>query len=70
MLLGKQPAKPAADENAIDLRTPKTVPENARRGDQDLIRSRGGTILPDDDPKWAAKRCSATRPGNFGLSTW
>lgn len=51
VLLGKQPAKPAADENAIDLRTPKTVPENARRGDQDLIRSRGGTILPDDDPK-------------------
>ena len=51
VLLGKQPAKPAAGENVIDLRTPKTVPENPRRGDADLIRSRGGTILPDDDPK-------------------
>ncbi len=56
VLLGRQPAKPAsdpqpaADENVIDLRTPKTVPENARRGDAELIKSRGGTILPDDDP--------------------
>ena len=57
VLLGQQPAKPApetqpaADENVIDLRTPKTVPENARRGDPELIKSRGGTILPDDDPE-------------------
>ncbi len=58
VLLGKQPAKPAAapeaqpagDENVIDLRTPATVPENPRRGDAELIKSRGGTILPDDDP--------------------
>lgn len=58
VLLGKQPARPAAapearpagDENVIDLRTPKTVPENPRRGDTALIKSRGGTILPDDDP--------------------
>ena len=53
--LGKQPDKsaaesqPAAGENVIDLRTPKTVPENPRRGDAELIRSRGGTILPDGD---------------------
>ena len=26
------------------------MPENPRRGDADLIKSRGGTILPDDDP--------------------
>lgn len=58
ILLGKQPAKPAASEpqpaageNVIDLRTPKTVPENPRKGDEELIKSRGGTILPDDDPK-------------------
>ena len=56
VLLGKQPAKPAAEvqpadgENVIDLRTPKTVPENPRRGDVELIKSLGGTILPDDDP--------------------
>lgn len=51
VLLGKQPAaEPAPEENVIDLRTPKTVPENPRRGDVDLIKSRGGTILPDDDP--------------------
>ena len=51
VLLGKQPAaEPAPEENVIDLRTPKTVPENPRRGDADLIKSRGGTILPDDDP--------------------
>ena len=57
VLLGKQPDKPAADqtqpaadENVIDLRTPTTVPENPRRGDAALIKSRGGTILPDDDP--------------------
>ncbi len=54
VLLGKQPAKPtaqpAADENVIDLRTPTTVPENPRRGNVDLIKSQGGTILPDDDP--------------------
>lgn len=58
VLLGKQPAaqpaasepQPAAGENVIDLRTPTTVPENPRRGDADLIKSQGGTILPDDDP--------------------
>ena len=56
VLLGKQPAKPAAlepqpadGENVIDLRTPTTVPENPRKGDEKLIKSRGGTILPDDD---------------------
>lgn len=55
VLLGKQPAKPAAEteagENVVDLRTPKTVPENPRKGDEELIKSRGGTILPDDDVK-------------------
>lgn len=56
VLLGEQSAKPAAQfapadgENVIDLRTPKTVPENPRKGDEELIRSRGGTILPDGDP--------------------
>ena len=52
--LGKMPAKPAAepaaesqpaDENVIDLRIPKEVPKNPRRGDEALIKSRGGTIL-------------------------
>mgnify|MGYP001129672133 FL=1 len=33
----------------IDLSIPKEVPKNPRRGDVDLIKSRGGTILPDDD---------------------
>ncbi len=53
VLLGKQSAaQPAAgSEDVIDLRTPTTVPENPRRGDAALIKSRGGTILPDDDPK-------------------
>ena len=56
VLLGKQPGKsatetqPARDENVIDLSIPKEVPKNPRRGDVDLIKSRGGTILPDDDP--------------------
>ena len=54
VLLGKQPASASAaeptDENVIDLRTPTTVPENPRKGDEELIKSRGGTILPDDDP--------------------
>jgi len=51
VLLGQQPAQPAAGEGTvIDLRTPTTVPENPRRGDTALITSRGGTILPDDDP--------------------
>ena len=53
VLLGKQPAapepQPAGDEYAVDLRTPKEVPANPRRGDEELIKSRGGTILPDDD---------------------
>ena len=54
VLLGKQPAaapeaQPARDENVIDLSIPKEVPKNPRRGDVDLIKSRGGTILPDDD---------------------
>ena len=54
--LGKQPEKPATeaqparDENVIDLSIPKEVPQNPRRGNVDLIKSRGGTILPDDDP--------------------
>ena len=51
VLLGKQPAQPSnGGGDVIDLRTPTTVPENPRRGDVDLIKSRGGTILPDDDP--------------------
>ncbi|MEY8388599.1 hypothetical protein AALC17_15150 [Oscillospiraceae bacterium 38-13] len=53
ILIGKQaaPAAPAAPEagEVIDLRTPKEVPENPRRGDAELIKSRGGTILPDED---------------------
>lgn len=48
VLLGKQPAASGGD--VIGLRTPATVPENPRRGDVDLIKSQGGTILPDDDP--------------------
>lgn len=50
--LGKMPAPqpaPAEGENVIDLRTPKEVPKNPRRGDVELIKSRGGTILPDDN---------------------
>ena len=49
--LGKMPApQPApAQEEVIDLSIPKEVPKNPRRGDVDLIKSRGGTILPDDD---------------------
>lgn len=51
VLLGKQPAQPSnGGGDVIDLRTPTTVPENPRRGDVDLIKSQGGTILPDDDP--------------------
>ena len=56
VLLGEQPAQPATmssgtteDEFVVDLRIPKTVPANPRRGDVELIQSRGGTILPDDD---------------------
>lgn len=41
---------PGSGGDVIDLRTPTTVPENPRRGDEALIKSRGGTILPDDDP--------------------
>ena len=52
VLLGKQPAQPSnGGGDVIDLRTPTTVPENPRKGDEELIKSRGGTILPDDDPK-------------------
>lgn len=49
--LGKMPAPQPApvEENVIDLSIPKEVPKNPRRGDLELIRSRGGTILPDDD---------------------
>jgi len=53
--LGKMPApQPApAEEEVIDLDAlfgiPETVPENPRRGNLELIRSRGGTLLPDDD---------------------
>lgn len=53
VLLGNQPPKPAAEpelgENVIDLRTPTTVPKNPRKGNEELIKSHGGTILPDDD---------------------
>ncbi len=54
--LGKMPDKtaqtapPAEEGRVIDLRIPETVPENPRKGDEALIKSRGGTILPDDDP--------------------
>lgn len=47
VLLGKQPdSKPAASAAGF------TAAEmaGALRGDTDLIRSRGGTLLPDDDP--------------------
>ena len=49
--LGKMPApQPApAEETVIDLSIPKEVPKNPRRGNVELIKSRGGTILPDDD---------------------
>ena len=43
VLLGKQPAA-AADK------TGSGIPQNAKRGDKNLILSRGGTLLPDDDP--------------------
>ena len=47
VLLGKQPAKSAGEpelgENVIDLRTPTTVPENPRKGNEELIKSHGGT---------------------------
>ena len=52
VLLGKQSASapaPAAGTE-IDLRTPAEVPKNARHGNSMLITSRGGTLLPDDDP--------------------
>lgn len=48
VLLGKQPAQSA--NGGGDVVAPATVPENPRRGDVDLIKSQGGTILPDDDP--------------------
>ncbi len=53
VLLGKQPiqAAPPEEGSVIDLRTPAAVPENPRRGDEALIKSRGGVILPDDDPQ-------------------
>ena len=50
--LGKMPAPqpaPADEEVYVALETPATVPENPRKGDEELIKSRGGTILPDDD---------------------
>lgn len=47
ILLGKQPgASPAAAGTAS-----AGVPQNAKLGDKALILSRGGTLLPDDDPK-------------------
>lgn len=54
VLLGKQPAaapeaQPAGGGQVLDFDTPETVPENPRRGDVELIKSRGGTLLPDDD---------------------
>ena len=53
VLLGKQPvqAAPPEEGSVIDLRTPAAVPENPRRGDEALIKSRGGVILPDDEPQ-------------------
>ncbi|WP_297871748.1 hypothetical protein [uncultured Oscillibacter sp.] len=53
VLLGKQSVQTAPPEegSVIDLRTPSAVPENPRRGDEALIKSRGGTILPDDEPQ-------------------
>lgn len=51
--LGKMPAPQPApvEETVIDLSIPKEVPKNPRRGNVELIKSRGGTILPDDDVK-------------------
>ena len=54
VLLGKQPAaapeaQPAGGGQVLDFDTPETVPEKPRRGDVELIKSRGGTLLPDDD---------------------
>ena len=53
VLLGKQSVQTAPPEegSVIDLRTPSAVPENPRRGDEALIKSRGGPILPDDEPQ-------------------
>jgi len=68
--LGKMPApQPApAEEEVIDLSTPKTVPENPRRGDLELIKSRGGTILPDDDVN--SYRCNDKLFKNKDGLTW
>ncbi len=53
ILLGKQPAK-AASKPAVGADAAKSaskgVPLNAKLGDKALILSRGGTLLPDDDP--------------------
>nr|WP_325211231.1 hypothetical protein [uncultured Oscillibacter sp.] len=56
ILLGKQPAKaaetskPASGADAAKTAS-KGVPLNAKLGDKALIVSRGGTLLPDDDPQ-------------------
>ena len=50
ILLGKQPAKTAASAADAARTAASGVPLNAKRGDKALILSRGGTLLPDDDP--------------------
>lgn len=50
ILLGRQPAKPAAAGADAARAAVKGVPLNAKLGDKALIASRGGTLLPDDDP--------------------
>lgn len=45
----QQPAAEAEDP-AEDSEELRMIMETALRGDPDLIRSRGGTLLPDDDP--------------------
>ena len=50
VLLGKRSASAPVVGTEADLRTPAEVPKNARHGDSTLITSRGGTLLPDNDP--------------------
>ena len=50
ILLGKQPGKTASSAADAARTAASGVPLNAKRGDKALILSRGGTLLPDDDP--------------------
>lgn len=44
--LGKQPTASSAASSKVA----SAVPQNAKIGNKELILSRGGTLLPDDDP--------------------